>query len=204
MIDQIQWLGYGSFMIQGPPLIYINPWRVSRVTFLADVVLVSHTHFEHFSPPDIERVSSEDTVVLGPEAVAAQMPMAEILLPFHSRVVDRARITALPAYSPSSTMHPREAGGLGFLISLNFYDIYYAGDTEVIPEMRTIAPDIAILPIDGMGTMNPESAAELVREMRPRYAIPCNWGAGGVSAADAERFRRLVGDRAEVRIPEVR
>lgn len=204
MIDQIQWLGYGGFMIQGPPLIYICPWRVSRVTFLADVVLVSHAHFEHFSPSDIERVSAPNTLVLANEQVAAQMPNAEVLMPFHSRVVDRARITALPAYSTSSSVHKREDGGLGFLISLNFYDIYYAGDTEVIPEMRSIAPDIAILPIDGMGTLTPESAAELVREMRPRYVIPCNWGAGGVSVADVERFKRLVGDRADVRIPEMR
>lgn len=204
MIDQIQWLGYGSFMIQGQPLIYVNPWRVSRVTFLADVVLVSHGHFEHFSPPDIERVSSPHTLILTNEHVAAQLPNAEVLLPYHSRVIDRARITALPAYSTSSSVHKREDGGLGFLISLNFYDIYYAGDTENIPEMRNIAPDIAILPIDGMGTLTPESAAELVREMRPRYVIPCNWGAGGVNLGDAERFKRLVGDRSEVRIPEVK
>jgi len=202
VIDQIQWLGYGSFMIQGQPLIYVNPWRVAQVTFVADVVLVTHAHFEHFSPPDIERVSSPTTLILGNQQVADQMPGVEVLMPFHSKVVDRARITALPAYSTSSSVHKREDGGLGFLISLNFYDIYYAGDTEIIPEMRNISPDIAILPIDGMGTLTPESAAELVREMRPRYVIPCNWGAGGVSIGDAERFKRLVGDRSEVRIPQ--
>lgn len=188
-------------MIQGPPLIYINPWRLSRVTFLADVVLVGHSHYEHFSPTDIEKVRGEDTIILTNSFVAAQMPGAEVLREYQSKVVDRARITALPAYSPSSSLHKREDGGLGFMISVNLYDIYYAGDTEITPEVARVSPDIAILPIDGNGTLSVEDAASLVREMRPRYVIPSNWGAGGVSQADVDRFKRLVGERSEVHVP---
>lgn len=189
-------------MIHGTPLIYINPWRLSRVTFLADVVLVGHSHYEHFSPTDIDKVRGPDTLILTNQDVAAQMPGAEVLREYQSRVVDRARITALPAYSKDSPLHKREDGGLGFLISVNLYDIYYAGDTEITPEVQRIAPDIAILPIDGNGTMSVEDAAMLVREMRPRYVIPSNWGAGGVTLADVERFKRLVGERSEVHIPQ--
>lgn len=201
MIDQIQWLGYGGFIVQGPPLIYINPWRLGRVTFIADVILIGHSHYEHFSPADIEKVRGPDTLILTNEDVAGQLPGAEILREFQSRVVDRARITALPAYSTTSALHARENGGLGFLISVNLYDIYYAGDTEITPEMQRIAPDIAIVPIDGNGTMSVEMAAQYVVETRPRYVIPSNWGAGGVTAADVERFKLLVGDRAVVHVP---
>jgi len=203
MIDSIQWLGFGGFVIQGTPLIYVNPWRISRVTFLADVILIGHGHYEHFSPSDIEKVRSPDTLILTNSFVAAQLPGAEVLREYQSRVIDRARITAIPAYSPSSSLHRREDGGLGFLISTNLYDIYYAGDTQITPEVERIAPDIAILPIDGNGTMTVEDAALLVREMRPRYVIPCNWGAGGITQSDVERFKRLVGERSEVRIPPV-
>lgn len=201
MIDNIQWLGFGGFVIHGTPLIYINPWRLSRVTFLADVVLISHGHYEHFSPADIEKVRGPDTVLLTNQYVAAQLYHAEVLREYQSRVVDRARITAIPAYSPDSPLHKREDGGLGFLISVNLYDIYYAGDTQITPELRRLAPDIAILPIDGNGTMTVEDAALLVREMRPRYVIPSNWGAGGITRADVDRFKRLVGERSDVRIP---
>lgn len=201
MIDSIQWLGYGGFVIHGTPLIYINPWRLSRVTFLADIILIGHGHYEHFSPSDIEKVRGPNTLILTNSFVAAQVPGAEVLREYQSKVVDRARITAIPAYSPTSPMHRREDGGLGFLISVNLYDIYYAGDTQITPEVQRVAPDIAVLPIDGNGTMAVEEAALLVREMRPRYVIPCNWGVGGVTQADAERFGRLVGERSEVRIP---
>ncbi len=201
MIDSIQWLGFGGFVIQGSPLIYINPWRLSRVTFLADVILIGHGHYEHFSPSDIEKVRGPDTLILTNPYVAAQVPGAEVLREYQSRVIDRTRITALPAYSPDDPLHKREDGGLGFLISMNLYDIYYAGDTQITPEAQRIAPDVAILPIDGNGTMTVEDAAMFVREMRPRYVIPCNWGAGGVTQGDVERFKRLVGERSEVRIP---
>lgn len=206
MIEQIQWLGHGSFVIQGPPLIYINPWRLGRTAFLADAILIGHDHYEHFSQVDIERLRNPQTVVLANETVAEQVEGATILRPYHSVTVDRARITAVPAYSlDESFRHAPSNGGLGFVISLNFYDIYYAGDSQETPEMMRLQPDIAILPIDGNGTLTVEQAADVARRMRPRYAIPMNWGAEGIStsatARDALRFKELVAGRVEVILP---
>jgi L-ascorbate metabolism protein UlaG (beta-lactamase superfamily) len=203
MLDRIQWLGHGSFRIEGPPLIYINPWRVVRVAFHADAILIGHDHYEHFSPADIEKLRGPETKIITNEKVSNMVQGAVHLLPWHSITVDRARITAIPAYSPGDPRHAEKEGGLGFVISLNFYDIYYAGDTKTIPEMERIQPDIAILPIDNNGTLSVDEAAELVRKMRPRYVIPSNWGAGGESAPpqDAQRFKEQVGDRSEVIIP---
>src|SRR5215813_860603 len=135
MIDRIQWLGYGSFFIQGPPLIYINPWRITRHTFLADVILVSHQHYEHCSLADIEKLRGSATRVISNELVKQEVEGCEVLRPWQSIQVDRAGIKAIPAYSPDGWQHPQEDGGLGFVISLNFYDIYYAGDTQIISEM---------------------------------------------------------------------
>jgi len=89
---------------------------------------------------------------------------------------------------------------LGFIISLNYYDIYYAGNTQAIPEMARIRPDIAILPIDGDGTLTVSEAAEVVRDMHPRWVIPSNWGSdpGGASRFDVEDFKRSVANLAEV------
>ncbi|MDX1992969.1 MAG: MBL fold metallo-hydrolase [bacterium] len=205
MIDRIQWLGHGSFVIQGPPLIYINPWRVVRSAFHADVILVTHDHYEHCSFADIEKLRGDTTHVIANEKVAQQIPNVTVLRPWQSMTVDRASIKAVPAYSVSNLVHPREMGGLGFVISLDLFDIYYAGDTELIPEMSRIKPDIAILPIDGIGTLDVEGAAEVVKQMRPRWVIPSNWGAIGQSASvvDANRFRQMVGERAEVVLPQL-
>jgi L-ascorbate metabolism protein UlaG (beta-lactamase superfamily) len=201
MIENIRWLGHGSFFIQGPPLIYINPKRTSRSIFLADVILIGHHHDEHFSPADIEKLRGENTRIMSNEIVAREISNCEIIRPWQTTVIDRAGIKAIPAYSPTSWQHPLSDGGLGFIISLNYFDIYYAGDTQQIPEMNLIHPDIAILPIDGNGTMTVENAAEVVKHMRPRWVIPCNWGPG--NEGNARLFKQAVSGRAEVVLPKI-
>lgn len=201
MLDRIQWLGHGSFIIQGPPIIYINPWRVARATFHADLILISHNHYDHCSPADIAKLRGPDTRVVGNERVAAEIENCTILRPWQSIAIDRACVKAVPAYSPNHWQHPVSDGGIGFVISLDLYDIYYAGDTQIIPEMASIHPDIAILPIDGNGTLTITEAVEVVRTLRPRWVLPSNWSAGaseGATPLDAQAFQRAVGDLAEV------
>ena len=203
MIESIHWLGHGSFHIEGHLNIYINPWKLPRQNNPADVILITHHHYEHFSPPDIEQLSTPDTTLFTNELVARELDNATILRPWHSANLGRVSIKAVPAYSPTSPHHPQTDGGLGFVISMNFYDIYYAGDTQIIPEMRHIHPDIAILPIDGNGTLNAQDAADATEILRPRWVIPSNWGkqAGGATPIDVLHFRDLVGTTSEVVAP---
>lgn len=201
MIDRIQWLGHGSFFLPGPPLIYVNPWRVARNVFHGDVILITHDHFEHFSIADIEKLRGPETIIIANEKVGKQIEGCTIIRPWQSLTIDRAAIKAVPAYSPDDWRHPASDGGLGFVISMHYYDIYYTGDTKIIPEMDNLRPDVLILPIDGNGTMNPTEAAELVKKLRPRWAIPCNWGqhsAEGATYLDALTFKRLAEGVTEI------
>jgi L-ascorbate metabolism protein UlaG (beta-lactamase superfamily) len=206
MIENIQWLGHGSFLIQGPPFIYIDPWRVVRNAFLPDVILISHDHYDHCSVADVSKLRGSETIVISNERVAEQIDGITVLRPWQSITIDDISIKAIPAYSPDGTQHPIEQGGLGYVISINYYDIYYAGDTKIIPDMQRIHPDIAILPIDNDDTLNIEEAAKVVEILRPRWVIPSNWGAigEGTSQIDALQFKKLVGGRAEVVIPSTK
>jgi L-ascorbate metabolism protein UlaG (beta-lactamase superfamily) len=201
MIERIEWLGHASFRIQGVPLIYIDPWRVTRNAFHADVILVTHDHYDHCSSADIEKLSGPGTTVVTNAMSTALISNAMVLRPWQVLNVDRVCIKAIPAYN---SHHPKEFEGLGFVISLDHYDIYYAGDTDLIPEMSMIRPDIAILPIGGRQTMDVESAVEAVRRLRPRWVIPSHWGTtleGGTSL-DVRIFADRVSDMAEVVMPE--
>jgi len=204
MIEQIQWLGHGSFVIKGPPIIYINPWRVVRSAFHADVILVGHDHYEHFSPADINKLRGPQTVVISNEKVAQELTECRIIRPLQTMTFDNCAIKAIPAYSPEGLLHPREANGLGFVISMAFYDIYYAGDTKLIPEMDLIHPDIAILPIDGQDTLNVREAFEVIKKLQPRYTLPSNWGNStiGASRQEAQELRQLAQGYSEVILPE--
>lgn len=204
MIENIKWLGHGSFIIEGPPIIYIDPWRVVKQVFHPDVILVTHDHYDHFSSADVSKLTGPDTRIITNDAVASQLDQSEILRPWQSLTVDRASIKAVPAYSTDGLQHPKEAGGLGFIVSVNLFDIYYAGGTQIIPEMDLIRPDIAILPIEGNGALSIEDAVQVVRAMQPRWVLPCNWGSSeGATHLDAKQFRDLASDYAEVVIPEL-
>ncbi|MCA9892763.1 MAG: MBL fold metallo-hydrolase [Anaerolineae bacterium] len=204
MIDQISWLGHGTILIRSTPIIYINPWRVLRTPFHADLILVGHDHYDHCSIADIQKLRGEETIVIGNDRVAEQIEDTTVLRQWQSMNIGKASVKAVPAYCPNDPRHPLEHGGLGFVISMNYYDIYYAGDTCKIPEMHMLHPDIVILPIDGDGTLNPETAAEVTLQLKPRWVIPINWGATGEGATrlDALRFRDIIGGRAEVVMPD--
>jgi L-ascorbate metabolism protein UlaG (beta-lactamase superfamily) len=203
MIDSIEWLGHASFRIAGPPLIYIDPWRVVREGNAPEAILVSHDHYDHCSPADIEKLCGPETLVLANPNAAALLPGARVMRPWQVFNIGRACIKTVPAYN---SHHPREFECLGFVISLNHYDIYFAGDTGLIPEMNNLRADIAILPIGGRQTMGVEDAAEAVRILRPRWVIPSHWGTAseGGTVVDVKAFARSLEleGLAELVVPE--
>jgi L-ascorbate metabolism protein UlaG (beta-lactamase superfamily) len=201
MIERIEWLGHASFRIMGTPLLYIDPWRVARDALQADVILVTHDHYDHCSPADVEKLRGTETVVVTNRMASSLVGDSTVLRPWQVLNVNRACIKAIPAYN---SHHPKDFEGLGFVISLDHYDIYYAGDTDLIPEMSMVRPDIAILPIGGRQTMGVDDAVEAVRRLRPRWVIPSHWGtlSEGGTPVDVRLFAERIGDLAQVVVPE--
>jgi L-ascorbate metabolism protein UlaG (beta-lactamase superfamily) len=199
MIDRIQWLGHASFRIEGPSLIYINPWRVARSAFHADAVLISNDQYDHCSPADIEKLCGPNTTIIAnPGAAEVLGDHVIVLRPWQSLNIGETRITAVPAYTYSDH-HPVSKGELGFLISIGLYDIYYAGCTDFVPELAHIHADAAILPLSaGHGTMNADRLADLVRTTQPRWVIPSHWGTLGGTPHDVRALSRALDGQAEV------
>ena len=203
MIDRIQWLGHSSFRIQGPPLIYINPWHVARSAFHADAVLISNDQYDHCSPADIEKLRGPETVVVTNAAVASILGEGvTVLRPWQSFNVGSARITAVPAYT-FTDHHPVAKGGLGFIVSVDYYDIYYAGITDVVPELGHIQADIAIVPVAaGQGSMSLERTVDLIHQMRPTWVVPSHWGTIGGTYLDVQTLARALEGQTEFAVFE--
>jgi L-ascorbate metabolism protein UlaG (beta-lactamase superfamily) len=199
MIEHIEWLGHGSFRIQGPPLIYINPWRISRNGQFADAILVTDDEHVHCSPADIEKLRGFEThVVSNLSASTALGGETSVLRPWQCMNIGAGRITAVPAYT-FNDYNPVSKGGLGFVISLDYYDIYYAGHTDLIPEQDKLRCDIAILPLSaGSGTLNLERTVDLVKVLQPRWVIPSHWGTLGGTSLDVQVLARALNGIAEV------
>ncbi len=198
MIEQIQWLGNGSFLIrpEAPavsPLIYINPWRITRADRHADILLISSERFDRCSLADIQKVRSDHTHVIVSERAADQLPGSTVLRAWQSLNLPGLCVKAIPAYDPRTNLD----AGIGFVISMQFYDIYYAGDSGLIPEMARLRPDIALLPIDGDGTLNPADAVSAAKTLGARWVVPYNWGGQGATRLDAVNVARDLNGLAE-------
>ncbi len=192
----IKWSGHASFLIaDGPLTVAIDPWKMPPGAGPVSLILVSHPHFDHYSEEDVRALSGPETVVCGPRDI----PGAVHLLPGATRTFGGATITGVAAYNTDKNFHPRANDWLGFVLELGGKRVYYAGDTDRVPEMARLgAIDIALLPVGGTYTMNAVEAARAAEQIDGRLTVPYHWGDIVGARADAERFRE--GCRTEVRV----
>lgn len=191
--DKLHWLGHDAFRIDGPPVIYFDPYQLGDGLPPADLVLITHDHFDHLSEPDLAKILANGTVVVAPREVAAKANVpVEVIAVGETRTVMGAKVTAVAAYNTDKTFHPKGDGKVGFLVTVGGVTYYHAGDTDHIPEMAGLAPDVALLPVSGTYVMTAEQAAEAARAIKPKVAVPMHYGAIVGSDADAVRFAKLL------------
>jgi L-ascorbate metabolism protein UlaG (beta-lactamase superfamily) len=191
LLDHLHWLGHDTYRIDQPCVIYIDPWKLPAGSPPADVILVSHHHYDHCSPEDVDSIRRDSTVVIAQSAAAAKLRSPVRVLQVGKSVdVSGVKIEAVPAYNLDKKFHPKSEGHLGFILHLGDERLYFAGDTDLIPEMKGVVCDVALLPVSGTYTMTAEEAVQAAGIIRPRVAVPMHYGAGVVgTAADAETFR---------------
>jgi L-ascorbate metabolism protein UlaG (beta-lactamase superfamily) len=201
LLDSIDWLGHSGFRIRvGRAVVYIDPYRVPEGSPPADLILVTHGHYDHFSPQDVERLSTRSTWLVGPPAVAERVSgQVHSIAPgelLEDELVRGVYVAAVAAYNTSKrdaegrVFHPREAGWVGYELNLRGERLYHSGDTDVIPEMDSVTGvDVALLPVSGVYVMTAEEAAEAARRIQPRVAVPMHWGEHIGTLDDALAFR---------------
>ena len=187
---QIQWIAHASFRLATEDVVlYIDPWKLPSAQPDANLVFVSHGHFDHWSADDVAAVSQENTTVVGPADVVESLPGGRVLRPGERVESAGACIEGVPAYNVDKDFHPKANDWLGAVIALGGTRVYYAGDTDRIPEMDALSEvDVALLPVGGTYTMNAAQAAEACRAIGARTAVPYHWGDIVGTEADAQAF----------------
>jgi len=197
-IEHIHWLAHASFRIVADDLIvYIDPWQLGGDAPSADLILITHDHGDHCSPEDVAIIQKDETVIVTVAAAALKLRgEIKVVQPGDKLSVKGVGIEAVPAYnltkfrSPGNPFHPREAGYVGFVISIGNQRIYHSGDADIIPEMESIDVDIALLPVSGTYVMTAEEATEAVNILQPKVAIPMHVGRGIGGLEMAEQFKQ--------------
>jgi L-ascorbate metabolism protein UlaG (beta-lactamase superfamily) len=199
LVQNLHWLGHDSFRLDGPPVIYFDPWKLPPGSPVADVVLVSHDHYDHLSADDVKKISGPKTTVIANPSAAAKLEGARVIRPGGKVTVGQVTVEAVPAYnlnkfrSPGVVFHPRQAEHNGYIVTVGGERLYHAGDTDHIPEMSGIKCDVALLPVSGTYVMTADEAAGAAAAIKPGVAVPMHYGDQDVvgTLADAERFKTL-------------
>ena len=206
LIDKVHWLGHASFMIHGEKVVYIDPYEL-RLCEQADIILITHAHFDHCSLEDLRKIIKADTVIVTvAENEAKLSPLSsdvgdiKLIKPGDRVEVDGVSIAAVPAYNTNKDFHPKSKQWVGFVIEVGGERLYHAGDTDLVEEMAEVDCDIALLPVSGTYVMTAEEAAEASKRIAPRIAVPMHYGRIVGDDKDAKRFAELCD--CEVRILE--
>jgi len=188
MVENIFWLGHSGVKILSRTTIYIDPFGLADGEG-ADLILISHGHYDHFSPEDIAKIRRDGTAIVSTPDVAARLDgTVNVIRPGEALTVGGVAIEAVPAYNLDKPFHPKKNGWVGFILTVGGKRIYHAGDTDDVPELRALRSDIAMVPVGGTYTMTAEEAAAAVNRLRPEAAIPIHYGSVVGTADDARRF----------------
>jgi len=201
---EVKWLGHSGFMIKNHKTIYIDPYNIKPDSEKADIILITHGHYDHCSVSDIKTLIKEGTKIF--LTADAQSKITRFDIPIDIQIVEpnqefnigETKISTFPAYNIDKPFHQKGEGWVGYLVKINGLIIYFAGDTDLIPEMQKLTghkqPDktfVAILPIGGRFTMNVEEAFEAAKLIQPSLAIPMHYGAIIGTKEDAQEFVSL-------------
>ena len=193
---------HSSIKITKGIIIYIDPFRINEEKHDADLILITHDHYDHYSPEDINKVIKEDTIIIAPKTVKELNNKENIIFvePNKTYNIKGYKMDTIPAYNINKHFHPKENNWVGYIIEIEGIKYYIAGDTDIIPENQQIKCDVALIPIGGTYTMDYKEASELINIIKPKIAIPTHYGSIVGDITDGEKFKKLIDNTIDVQI----
>ena len=199
MLENIEVLYHSSIRISKNKIIYIDPFKIDKNYNDADIIFITHDHYDHYSEEDIDKVINENTTIIIPEELLTKLLRKGInknaiitVEPNETYMVQGIKFETIPSYNTNKTFHPKENGWVGYIITLDDIRYYIAGDTDITEENRKVKCDVAFVPVGGTYTMDFKEAAQLINEIQPKIAVPIHYGSVVGTKQDATDFIKLL------------
>lgn len=199
MLENVEVLCHSSIKINKEKVIYIDPFKIDKNYNDADIIFITHDHYDHYSEDDIDKVKKNDTVIVAPEELLTKLLRKGFrqdyiitVTPDEQDMVEGIKFETVPAYNTDKQFHPKENEWVGYIIELNGYRYYIAGDTDITEENRRVKCDVAFVPVGGTYTTDFKEAAQLINEIQPKIAVPIHYGSVVGTKQDATDFIKLL------------
>ena len=202
MLDKIEVLIHSSIKFSKGLIIYFDPYKIDRDYHDADIIFITHDHYDHYSPLDIKKVIKDDTIIVAPQDIGKKLSTNNIIgvVPNKNYEVLNIKFKTIPAYNVNKNFHPKENNWVGYLLEYNNIKYYIAGDTDITKENQNIVCDVAFVPIGGVYTMDYQEAAKLINKIKPRIAVPIHYGLIVGNKDDGIKFSKLLNNNIECKI----
>lgn len=199
MLENIEVLYHSSIRINKDKIIYIDPFKIDKNYNNADIVFITHDHYDHYSEEDIDKVINKNTTIIIPEELLTKLLRKGInknaiitVEPNVKYMIQGIEFETIPAYNTNKSFHPKENDWVGYIITLNDIRYYVAGDTDITEENRKVKCDVAFVPVGGTYTMDFKEAAQLINEIQPKIVVPIHYGSVIGTEQDASDFIKLL------------
>ena len=187
-----------SIRIGGPKVLYFDPYLIPAAAHDADLIFITHEHYDHFEPESIARLKKEDTLLVAPESMKKKALSESGIVPDNclfyqpgeSFEAGGVAIETIPAYNKLKPFHPKGKKWQGYVVTLDDTRYYVSGDTDVNEEIKKVHCDVALIPIGGFYTMDWKQAAEYIAQIKPQAVIPTHYGSIVGNKTDGEDFRK--------------
>ena len=199
MVKDIEVLCHSSIRINKEKVIYIDPFKINNNYNDADIIFITHDHYDHYSEEDINKVKKNDTVIVAPKGLVTKLLKIGFnqnyiitVEPNEEKMIKGIKFETVLAYNTNKQFHPKENTWVGYIIEINNNRYYIAGDTDITPENKKVRCDVAFVPVGGTYTMDFKEATQLINEIKPKIAVPIHYGSVVGTYQDAEDFLKNI------------
>ena len=207
MLEKTEVLCHSSIKITKGSIIYFDPFKINKEYHDADIIFITHSHYDHYSEEDINKVRKKDTQIVAPLDLLDNLltlgftkDSITLVKPNENYTVKGLSFKTIPAYNTNKNFHPKANNWVGYLVTIDNITYYIAGDTDITTENKQVKCDVAFVPVGGTYTMDNKEAAKLINEIKPKVAIPIHYGKIIGNISDGQNFAKLINKEIECKI----